>query len=68
MTIIQQADHDNLIDNIHDLRAHEEKYELVTGPVEELVVISVVVKYPSKVLKLGKNRKMRPDKLSPHSS
>ena len=55
MTIMQQADHDDLVDDTFNLRAYEEKRELITGPVNELVVISVNVKNPSKVLKLGKN-------------
>ena len=37
MTIMQQADHDDLIDNTLDPQAHEEKRELNTKPVEELV-------------------------------
>ena len=52
---MQRADHDDLVDDTLDPRAHEEKSELITGPVEELVAISVDVKNPSKVLKLGKN-------------
>ena len=55
MNIMEQADHDDLVDDILDLRAHEEKRELVTGPVEELVTILIDIKNPSKVFKLGKN-------------
>ena len=55
MVIMQRADHDNLVDDTLDPRAHEEKHELITGPVDELVAISVEVNNPSKVLKLGKN-------------
>ena len=68
MTIMQRADHDDLVDDTLDPRAHEEKRELVTGPVEELVAISINVNNPSKVLKLGRIWQMRPDKLSPRSS
>ena len=55
MTIMQRANHDDLIDDTLNPRAHEEKRELVTGLMEELVAISIDVNNPSKVLKLGKN-------------
>ena len=49
------ADPDDLIDNTLDPQAHEEKRELITGPVDELVAISVDMKNPSTVLELEKN-------------
>ena len=55
MTIMQRADHEDLVDDSLDPRAHEEKRKLATGPMEKLVAISIDVNNPSKVLKLGKN-------------
>ena len=36
-----------------DLRVHDEKW--TTGPIEELVEVSVNVKKPTRVLNIGKN-------------